>query len=186
MELTQLIQAAQKGDPRAQKLIYDQIGGRIQGTCLRYVGNQSDAEEVFHDTMLRIFMNLGKYRGDSKFTTWACRIAINTSIDFLRKQRKTPVMESITDNEYKIADSTTLSEISLSAEKAIKNLQKLSESHQTVINLHVIDELSHKEIANMLGITEQGSRAMLLRAKKALLKITLESENHHETIRAIG
>lgn len=95
-------------------------------------------------------------------------------------------MESITDNEYKIADSTTLSEISLSAEKAINNLQKLSESHQTVINLHVIDELSHKEIANMLGITEQGSRAMLMRAKKALLKVTLESENHHETIRAIG
>jgi RNA polymerase sigma-70 factor (ECF subfamily) len=186
LELTQLIQEAQKGDSRAQKMIYDQIGGRIQGTCLRYVGNQSDAEEVFHDAMLRIYMNLGKYRGDSKFTTWASRIAINTSIDFLRKQRKSPVMEGITDNEYKIADNASISEINLNAEKAMNNLRKLNESHQTIINLHIIDELSHREIATMLGITEQGSRAMLMRAKKALLKITLQSENHHENIRAIG
>lgn len=186
MELSHLIQAAIKGDHRAQKTIYDQIGGRIQGTCLRYVGNKDDAEEVFHDAMLRIYMNLGKYRGDSKFTTWACRIAINTSIDFLRKQRKNPVMECLSDYEYEIADTVVQPEISLSAEKAMENLNKLNESHQTIINLHVIDEYSHKEIASMLGITEQGSRAMLMRAKKALLKITFPIKKQNETARAIG
>lgn len=186
MELSDLIKACKKGDQRAQRLMYDQISARMMGTCMRYVGDRNDAEEVFHDAMLKVFMSLDKYRGDSKLTTWACRIAINTAIDFLRKIRKNPVMDSISDIEYEIPDSADLESMNLDAEKAMANLRKLSESQKMIINLHIIDDYSHREIAGMLGITEQGSRAMLMRARKALLKLTLTNEKKDENAKAIG
>lgn len=186
MELTDLIKASKKGDQRAQRLLYEQIGARMMGTCMRYIGDRNDAEEVFHDAMLKIFMSLDKYRGDSKFTTWACRIAINTSIDYLRKIKKNPALDYISEQHFEIADYTGLEEVNLTAEKAMSNLSKLSENQQLIINLHVVDDYSHKEIAGMLSITEQASRAMLMRAKKALLKVTLLNKNDDEKTKAIG
>jgi RNA polymerase sigma-70 factor (ECF subfamily) len=188
-EAEKTIRACLKGDSRAQREIYDHIGPKMMGLCLRYVNNRDDAEEVFHDAMLKVFRNLDKYRGDSSLSTWAGRIAVNTSLDFLRKVKKQPVTVNIEDHAHDVAETHDLGDLSLTAETALNNIRKLNDTYQLLINLHIIEEFSHKEIAQMLHITEQASRSMLVRAKRALYQITLQSLQSlqsHDTRRANG
>jgi RNA polymerase sigma factor (sigma-70 family) len=183
-DLEKTIRACMKGDSRAQRVIYDHIGPRMMGLCLRYVANKDDAEEVFHDAMLKVFRHLDKYRGESSLNTWAGRIAVNTALDFLRKEKRQPITVNIADHEHEFAEADEINELSLTAETALQNIRKLNDSYQLLINLHIIEEFSHREIADMLKITEQASRSMLLRAKRALYQITLQSLQHHDTKRA--
>ena len=58
------------------------------GVCMRYAGNREDAEEVFHDSLIKVFKNISKFNGNSGLKTWICRIGINTALDHLRKRKK--------------------------------------------------------------------------------------------------
>ncbi len=184
-DLAKTIKACVKGDVRAQREIYDHIGPRMMGTCRRYIADPDDAEEVFHDAMLKVYRYLETYRGDSALTTWANRIAVNASLDFLRKVKKNPVMEYLSDSDTDYSEPPDTEIENLTAEAALRNIRKLSATQQLLINLYIIEEYSHKEIAGLLNITEQASRSILLRAKRALYSITVKSTGQNETKRAI-
>ena len=89
MDEKKLIQACCRGEIKAQKIVYEKFGPKLMGICLRYAGNREDAEEIFHDTFIKIFNNINKFKHESSFQTWISRIGINTALDFLRKRKKT-------------------------------------------------------------------------------------------------
>ena len=154
-----------------QELLYKKFSPKMYGVCLRYSGNENDAGDLLQEGFIKIFKNLHKFRGEGSFEGWIRRIFINTSIEYFRKRIK---MHNLADiHEYEIED-TDLGSLDLLAEKDILHLvNELSPGYKTVFNLHVIEGYSHKEIAEMLDITEGTSKSQLSRAK-AVLKKNLE------------
>jgi RNA polymerase sigma-70 factor (ECF subfamily) len=163
-----LIKACAKGDSKAQRALYDRFGPQLMGLCMRYAGNREDAEEIFHDSLVKVYNNIGKFKADSSLKTWISRIGINTALDFLRKRKKALFISHISDHINELEITEIPQEISLEAENAMQLLRKMPLNQQVIINLFVIEEMSHREIAQQLGISEEASRVQLSRAKKML------------------
>ena len=147
------------------------FGPQLMGLCLRYAGNREDAEEIFHDSLMKVYKNIVNFKGDSSLKTWISRIGINTALDYLRKRKKALFLGHISDHMNEIEDYDVPQEISLEAETAMQLLKTMPLNQQVIINLFVIEEMSHREIAAELGISEEASRVQLSRAKKALTQI---------------
>jgi RNA polymerase sigma factor (sigma-70 family) len=168
LEEQALIKACAKGDSKAYRMVYDRYGPQLMGVCMRYAGNREDAEEIFHDTLIKVFNNIKNFKFESSLKTWISRIGINTALDFLRKRKKALFISHISDYNQEIMDSDIPVEISLEAETAMHLLKRLPLNQQVIINLFIIEEMSHREIAQQLGISEEASRVQLSRAKRAL------------------
>ncbi len=176
----ELILACTKQNRNAQKALYTQYGGQLMTTCLRYASNREDAEEIFHDTLLKVFDKIKEFKTDSSLKTWITRIAINTALDFLRKKKNALFVEHFSDSVLEIKDTIIEEEISFEAEMAMKILQQLPQNQQIIINLYMIDGYSHREIAAQLNISEEASRAQYSRAKRQLTILVKQKLNKNE------
>lgn len=167
----ELIQGCRKGDTKAQRKLYEQYGPQLMGLCMRYTGQREDAEEVFHDAFMKVYNNIVDFKENSSLKTWISRIAINTALDFLRKRKNALLIEHISDGALEIKDTDIEKEVSMTAEVAMHLMRKMPLNQQIVINLYAIDELSHREIAQQLNISEEASRAQYSRAKRTLAEL---------------
>ncbi len=182
MEEKALIKACANGDSKAHRIVYEQYGPQLMGLCMRYAGNREDAEEIFHDCLVKVFNHIKTFKYESTLKTWINRIGINTALDFLRKRKKTLFLSHISDYDREIVDSDIPPEVSLEAETAMKLLKTIPVNQQVIINLFIIEEMSHREIAAQLGISEEASRVQLSRAKKVLANLINSkiSKNEHQ------
>ena len=166
-----LIKACIRKERWAQKKLYEEHYSKMMGVCLRYSNNQDDALDILHEGFIKVFRNINKYQPGTSISAWIRRIMINTSIDYYRKsiRRRTEDIEQAYDLSAAEADA-----ISQCSEKEIlKVVQNLSPAYRAVFNLYVIEGYSHKEIADILDITESTSRSNLVKARmklKAILK----------------
>lgn len=146
------------------------------GVCLRYTKDQDTAQEVLQVGFIKVFEKLEHFDFKGSFEGWVRRIIVNTSIDSIRKNKRGPIA---TDEEYMFNDETSneqeendLIELnSIKAEHAMNAIQQLSPAYKTVFNLYVIENYSHKEIAEILGVSEGTSKSNLAKAKQNLKKI---------------
>jgi RNA polymerase sigma factor (sigma-70 family) len=149
--------------------------------CLRYAGNPEDASDVLQEGFIKIYKNLGKFRGEGSFEGWIRRIFVNTSIEHFRKTVKlyqvSEVQENtIEDKEWGVLDNLAVKDI-------IEMVHDLSPGYRAVFNLHVIEGYSHKEIGDMLGINEGTSKSQLARAKVVLQRMVETRLNENRTNR---
>jgi RNA polymerase sigma-70 factor (ECF subfamily) len=141
----------------------------MYGVCLRYSENAEDANDVLQEGFIKVYKNLDKFRGDGSFEGWVRRIFINTSIEHYRKKVK---LYNVSEVQETTVEDTDLSALDSLAVKDIMNIiNELSPGYKQIFNLHVVEGYSHKEIADMLGITEGTSKSQLARAKGVLKKI---------------
>jgi RNA polymerase sigma-70 factor (ECF subfamily) len=164
-----LIKGCIEGNPEMQKLLYDLYSSKMYGVCLRYAENAEDANDVMQEGFIKVYRSLPKFRAEGSFEGWIRRIFVNTSIEHYRKKTKkyniTEVQENtIEDNELSALDSLATKDI-------LNIINELSPGYKQVFNLHVVEGYSHKEIADILGITEGTSKSQLARAKGVLKKI---------------
>ena len=141
----------------------------MYGVCLRYAGNPEDANDTLQEGFIKVFKNIDKFRSEGSFEGWVRRIFVNTAIEQFRKKIKlynvTEVQENtIEDKEFDALDV-------LAAKDIIGIVNELSPGYKAVFNMHVIEGYSHKEIADILGITEGTSKSQLARAKGVLKKL---------------
>jgi len=168
-----LINGCIKGDAQMQRLLYDQFSAKMYGVCLRYAENTEDANDVMQEGFIKVYKSLSKFRAEGSFEGWIRRIFINTSIEHFRKKVKlynvTEIQENtIEDSELDVLDSLATKDI-------LNIINKLSPGYKQVFNMHVVEGYSHKEIADLLGITEGTSKSQLARAKGVLKKM-IEAE----------
>lgn len=156
-----------KNDRRAQYDLYRLLAPRLNGVAYRYLKNSDDINDALQDTFLSIFKNIQMFKGESKFETWATRILINHILQKIQKENKI-VVEDIENVELMHSVAT---DGNLLYEELIKLLEMLPEGKRLVFNLYVIEGFSHKEIAEMLHITESTSKTQLFRAKEMLLEM---------------
>ena len=165
------------GNNLCRKQLYELYAPKMMGICFRYAGNEHTAKDLLHDGFLKIFNSIQsfRYRGEGSLRAWMSKIFTNTCLEFLRKHNKNLAVECVFEDEkfgHLIPDDEeTNSDEDLSLvpdEMLAEFIAELPAGYRTVFNLYVIEEASHKEIAEMLGINESSSRSQLSRAKNIL------------------
>lgn len=170
MGLDQLIQDCQKNSIRAQEQLYKLLAPKMFAACLKYSRNRADAEDNLQDGFLLIFQKIGQFQFKGSFEGWAKRVMIN---NVLQKYRTEGIFELVSENIPDVADVEVESE-GLSMDYLVGIIQELPDRYRMVFNLYVIDGYSHKEIAEMLSITDGTSKSNLARARM-ILKEKIES-----------
>lgn len=163
-----LIRGCIDGDPRMQEELYRKFSPKMYAVCLRYAGNNDDAQDLLQDGFIKVFRNLTKFRNEGSFEGWMRRVFVNTSIEHYRRKVH---LNSISEQEERIIEDASVSVLDQLAERDIVQLvRELSPGYRAVFNLYVIEGYSHKEIADMLQISEGTSKSQLARAKSILQK----------------
>jgi RNA polymerase sigma factor (sigma-70 family) len=175
-----LIKDCLAAKPAAQRILYDRYSPTMFGTCLRYLQDAMEAEEAMVSGFVKVFANLDKFRQDGSFEGWIRRIMINEALTTLRKRRLSWV-ESL-DN-LRTQGTPAASELEYEAEELLQMIEKLPTGYRTVFNLYAIEGYSHKEIGELLEITESTSKSQLNRARAMLQKMIQHKElKQQETV----
>jgi RNA polymerase sigma factor (sigma-70 family) len=155
-----------EGDRRMQEELYRRFSPRMYAVCLRYAGNSEEAEDILQEGFIKVFKKLESFRGEGSFEGWVRRIFVNTAIEHFRRKR---YLQPVTEKEENTIEGKSLSALDGLAEKDILALvQQLSPGYRTVFNMYVVEGYTHKEIGDMLGISEGTSKSQLSRAKVIL------------------
>ena len=171
MEEQQLAEQCRLGDNRARQELYERYAGRLLALCLRYTGNREQAEDLLHDGFLKLFSSFDKFtwRGEGSLRAWMERVMVNTALEYLRRNDVLRETVDLDDNEpMQEIDTSTIEQ--MSADELMELVAELPAGFRAVFNLFVVEGYNHKEIGQMLGITESTSRSQLTRAKKWLQK----------------
>lgn len=164
-----LIQRAIDGDERAMRQLWSQHAPHIDAVVRRLVGNADDAVDIAQEVWIQIFRALPTYRGDSQFGTWAHRIAVNRTLNALRRTRRLARIE--TDIEEETASVEHGGERALLAASLEEATARLAPGARTVFVMHDVEGYTHEEIAAELGITTGGSKSQLFKARARLRKL---------------
>lgn len=161
-----LINGCIDGDRRMQEELYRRFSPRMYAVCLRYAGNAEEAEDILQEGFIKVFKKLSSFRGDGSFEGWIRRIFVNTAIEHFRRKR---YLQPVTEKEENSIEGNYLSVLDNLAERDILELvQKLSPGYRTVFNMYVVEGYTHKEIGDIMGISEGTSKSQLSRAKVLL------------------
>jgi len=164
-----LIEECIKGKRRAQSKLYKKYAKTLLGICLRYSRNKSEAEDVLQEGFIKIFMKIKEFRKEGSFEGWMKRIMVNTALLNSRDNLKHYFHADISKLQESISEDTIFEVDDTYSAKEIMNLvQGLPDGYRIVFNLYVFDNYTHKEIAELLGISEGTSKSQLSRARKFL------------------
>ena len=165
-----IIRRAIGGDEGALRALWTRHAPHIDIVVRRLVGGDMDlAADIAQEVWIQIFRALPSYRGDSQFSTWAHRIAVNRTLNALRKSRRLANLETeVTEDSASFEPDTDRSFIAQSIEEAAA---KLSPGARAVFVLHDVEGYTHEEIALELGITAGGSKSQLFKARAKLRKL---------------
>lgn len=167
MNEQQLIEGCRCGDRLAQKELYERYSRKMMGVCLRYVSDRETARDLLQDGFVKVFTSVDSYSGIGSFEGWMRKIFVNCALEYLRKSDVLREADELGNTvELVHPDSSVLSE--LSAAELMNLVRGLPSGFRTVFNLFAIEGYSHKEISEMLDITESTSRSQFTRAKQLL------------------
>lgn len=164
-----LIKGCLRGKPTAQKALYDRFSSRMMGVCYRYAHNKADAEDMLQEGFIKVFTSLEQFRSEGSLEGWIRRIMVNTAINFLNRYkylRQQMELEQVT--ELSINGGA---DDDLHRQELLKLLHSMPVGYRTVLNLYAIEGYSHREIAEMLGISEGTSRSQYSRARETLARM---------------
>ena len=174
-QLSELINSCKKGDRNAQRVIYEKYYPLFIISCARYFANIEEAKDACQEGFVKVFMNIEKYNSDGSFEGWARRIVVNTAIDAFRKNKKYS-FTSLDSSDYVWLEAEDDSEIQWNEvlfkekDRVLEAVNNLTPAYKAVFMLYVIEDYSHKEIAEMLGVSEGTSKSNLAKAKQNLKK----------------
>lgn len=155
------------------KELYDEWSGYLFALCLRYVPDRETASDILQDSFVKIFSGASSfsYKGPGSLKAWISRIAVNEALQYLRKNRGRTMLESkdiLPDISVEEPEEDDMRDIP--AGVLLKMIGELPEGYRTIFNLSVFENMSHKEIAAALGISESTSASQFHRARKLLAR----------------
>ena len=166
-----IVERARNGDRSAMKQIYDCYANYLTATCSRYLPDKGELRDVLQDSFVNIFSSLDKftYRGEGSLKAWMRQISVNEALKKIRKRKSRNTLEYKWDlPELENEEEPDVGDIP--ARVIQEMIQELPEGYRTVLNLYAFEEKSHKEISELLGITESTSASQLHRARNLLAK----------------
>jgi RNA polymerase sigma factor (sigma-70 family) len=176
-----LINGCKEGNRRMQEEMYRRFSPRMYAVCLRYASNAEEAEDILQEGFIKVFKKLDSFRSEGSFEGWVRRIFVNTAIEQFRRKR---YLQPVTEREENTIEGKSLSALDGLAEKDILALIKeLSPGYRTIFNMYVVEGYTHKEIADMLGISEGTSKSQLSRAKVILQEMVKKYLDQQREVR---
>lgn len=175
-----IIAGCVKKDRTAQKSLYEKYGAKMFGFCLRYSNSRRDAQDLLQDGFIKVFDSIGTLKDPSLLEGWMSRVFINLALSKFRQSSRGPIMVEVVDVSDETTDIHDVDTSPMEIESVLQCLMSLPENYRMVINLYAIDKLSHKEIAETLGITTSNSKSLLHRAR-VLLKELVEQQRNKDT-----
>ena len=164
-----LARLCSENNRRAQEELYTRYAARLFTLCLRYSDSRGEAQDLVHDSFLKALSKIDSftYRGSGSLYAWISRIAINMALANISryKLRFVQLAPSMTDD---MTEPTDEQFARIPQEKLLEFISRLPDTQRAIFNLYCMDGYSHKEIADMLGISERGSTSMLVKAKASL------------------
>ena len=153
----------------AEDELYRRYAARVYTLCRRYIGNDDEAKDLMQESLIQALdkVQTFQYGGKGSLYGWISRIAINKALNQIRRKRWRTVSLDIRSQDT-IPDPTEEEMETIPQEKLLEWISKLPDVRRTVFNLYCIDGYSHKEIGEMLGISEKGSAGVLAKARKQL------------------
>lgn len=167
---TIIIKKILEGDKASFRILYERHNRSFLLICLRYFKNRADSEDMMQESFLKIYKQLKQFDPErGKFVHWSKRIVINTCLEKLRKKNVLNDFDSIFDMGINLnIPANALDNLSL--EELTYVIQQLPKGYRTIFNLYVIDGYNHREIGEMLNISENTSKTQLMKARKFLQK----------------
>jgi len=176
----ELIEKCKAGDSRSQYRLYKTYSRAMYNICIRMVPNVEEAEDLLQESFISAFNNLRKFRKESSFGTWLKRIVINQCISYLRKKKvdlvypESAQLAALKEDE----DSGLMSD--LSPEIIQNSIKQLPDGARIVLNMHLMEGYKHKEIAQLLNISESTSKSQYKRAKFLIKENILKKLNERD------
>lgn len=176
------LRKALDGDNTATEWIYRKHVRYLSALCSRYITEDEDIKDVLQESFIKIFTSLDsfKYRGEGALKAWMAKITLNETLKFVRNNSRLPI-DGIDDKDINIADDDSMETEDIPTDVLHQFIRELPDGYRTVFNLYVIDDKSHKEIAQLLGIKENTSASQLHKAKSMLA----QKIKHYRTINSI-
>lgn len=171
----QVFERARDGDRKAVRQLYDRYSSFLAATCARFLPDLGDQKDVLQDGFVKIFSSLDKfdYRGEGSLKAWMRQIVVNECLKVLRKRKRSvPILfEEELKDDVEVEEDTGPPEVEKVPAAVIHEMIKeLPDGYRAVFNLFVLEEKNHKEISELLGITESTSASQLYRARMILAK----------------
>jgi RNA polymerase sigma-70 factor, ECF subfamily len=168
MEETDLIRQAQKNKRQAQTLLYENYKTVWYRICLRYNRDVNDAADVLQNALVNIFTKISQFNNTKgSFKSWSSKIVVNENLMYLRKRVSSFATDEL-DAGHQLVDETETPLDTLSRKELTKLISDLPDGYRTVFNLYVLDGFNHREIGEMLQISEGTSKSQFFKAKKLL------------------
>jgi RNA polymerase sigma-70 factor (ECF subfamily) len=177
---TDIITGCKQGRPEAQKLLYLRHAPFLKGVCIRYIKDRDIVSDILQDAFIKIFSNIRHLKEDNAIEAWLRRIVVNTCLDHLKRAKLIneqaiveDEMPSMMEEDSSTSDEGIVNKIlesGFTKEQLIKILQELPENYSRVFNMFYIDDMSHREIAEIFNITEGLSRKWIFRARDLIRK----------------
>ncbi|BDD09560.1 DNA-directed RNA polymerase sigma-70 factor [Fulvitalea axinellae] len=174
----ELIRKCIEGDSEAQYTLYSKYAQNMYGVALRYARSEQEAEDVLQEAFIKIFQKMDTFQGNSTIGAWIKRIVVNTALNSRRGKLYASPMEDVSDLNYNDDRDWVLSDFQY--EELLGMVRELPAGCQAVFNLYAIEGYNHKEIAEMMEVSEGTSKSQLARAKKLLReKVLLYQREYH-------
>lgn len=180
MSLEQLIHLCKKKDRKAQEELYRLFANRLYGICLKYSRNKTEAEDNLQDSFITVLNKIEQFNFKGSFEGWISRITVNT---VLQKYRKQGIFDVISEDAPEIED-VHVDETDIPLQFLLDIIGELPDRYRLVFSMYALDGYSHKEISEMLNISEGTSKSNLSRAR-LILKNKIEDYKSKEKINSL-
>lgn len=178
-----LIKSISQGDYKSYSVFIDRFKNMAFSLALKTLENREEAEEVAQDSFVKAFRGIGKFKGDSKLSTWFYKIVYHNCLDRFKKNKRHLYTTSL-ENKYDLTDSDAMNALTIMEREdlkiAVKNcLAKMSADDSFLLSLYYLEDQSLEEIATVMEITPNNAKVKLFRARKRLntiFKNNLEPE----------
>ena len=178
-----IVEGCVKNDRQCQQILYNQTFTKMIGACLRYSSNYDEAMDFVQDGYIKVFSKIGNYQPTGSLVSWIKHVIVNNLIDSLRrsKQQFAEIEEERTDyTDDSDEELERIAQNDKNAERIVELLQKLTPAYRMVFNMFVVEELSHQEIADRLGISVGTSKSNLAKAKTRLKQMFIDKYGEDE------
>ena len=181
MSEAEIIKKLQEGDENAFRQLVEKYQQLVVNTCFGLVHNTEDAEDIAQDVFIEVFRSVHKFRADSKISTWLYRIAVNRSLNFIRDNKRRKWFRSVDEtNASDSKDAYKISEETGSPDSDLENSQRTALLHEAIdslpnnqrvaFTLNKYEDLSYKEISEVMQVSLSSVESLIHRAKKNLQK----------------
>lgn len=173
----ELIEGCRKSDRAIQRSLYERYCRKMLVVCMRYSKSTLEAEDILQEGFVKVFKGIMDFRGESKLETWITRIMVNTALNSQRKKLYLLPMVDVTEIDL---PESELSLSGLNYSQLLEMIQALPQGCQVVFNLFAIEGYGHKEIADMLGISEGTSKSQYARARSLIKAKLLKDSTYYK------